>query len=115
VTVDVKRFFDNVDHRSVFRTLREIGYSTEAARLLTKLTTRNGLLPQGAPTSGVIANLVLARPVDAPTRVQADKTNTKFTRFVDDIGLPGDKPAALIGDTARRLSSRGLSIHRGDK
>ena len=114
-TVDVKKFFDNVDHRAVFRTLREFGYSTEVAGLLTKLTTRSGLLPQGAPTSGVIANLVLARPVDVPTRVQAEKTNTKFTRFVDDIGLSGDNPTALIGDVARRLSSRGLSIHRGDK
>jgi hypothetical protein len=115
VTVDVKRFFDNVDHRAVFRTLREFGYSTEVARLLTKLITRSGLLPQGAPTSGVIANLVLARPVDLPTRVQAGTTSTKFTRFVDDIGLSGDNPTVLIGDVARRLSSRGLSIHRGDK
>lgn len=115
VTVDVKQFFDNVDHRAVFRTLREFGYGTEVARLLTKLTTRNGLLPQGAPTSGVIANLVLARPVDVPTRMQAEKTNTKFTRFVDDFALSGDNPTNHIGDVARRLSSRGLSIHRGDK
>jgi RNA-directed DNA polymerase len=114
-TVDVKKFFDSVDHRVVFRTLREFGYSTEVARLLTKLTTRSGLLPQGAPTSGVIANLVLARPVDVPTRAQAEKTNTKFTRFVDDIALSGDDPTAFIGDVARRLSSQGLSIHRGDK
>jgi RNA-directed DNA polymerase len=114
-TVDVKKFFDNVDHRAVFRTLREFGYSTEVARLLTKLSTRRGLLPQGAPTSGVIANLVLARPVDAPTREQAERTNTKFTRFVDDIALSGENPTALIGDVARRLSSRGLSIHRGEK
>jgi RNA-directed DNA polymerase len=115
VTVDVKQFYDNVSHRVVFRTLREFGYGTNVARLLTKLTTRNGLLPQGAPTSGVIANLVLTRPVDVPTREQAETTNTKFTRFVDDIALSGDNPAAHIGDVARRLTSRGLSIHRGEK
>jgi RNA-directed DNA polymerase len=115
VTVDVKGFYDNVDHRIVFQTLRELGYGTAVARLITKLTTRRGLLPQGAPTSNVIANLVLARPVDAPTRLQAESTSTNFTRFVDDIGLSGDKPTALIGDVARRLSSRGLSIHRGEK
>lgn len=72
-------------------------------------------LPQGAPTSVAIANLVLARPVDAPTRVQTGKANTIFTRFIDDIGLSGDDPAAHIGDVARRLSLRGLSIHRGEK
>jgi hypothetical protein len=34
---------------------------------------------------------------------------------VDDVALSGDNPAPLIGDIARRLSSCGLSIHRGDK
>jgi RNA-directed DNA polymerase len=115
VTADVKSFYDSVDHRAVFRTLRQFGYSTDVARLLTKLTTRRGLLPQGAPTSTVISNLVLTRPVDQPTQAQASATNTTFTRFADDIGLSGDNPAALIGDVARRLSSSGLSIHRGDK
>jgi len=115
VTVDVKKFYDNVDHRAVFRTLREFGYSTAVAGLLTKLTTRRGLLPQGAPTSNVIANLVLTRPVDVPTRAEAEKTTTRFTRFVDDIALSGDNPSAHIGDVARRLSSCGLSIHRGEK
>lgn len=114
-TVDVKKFFDNVDHRLVFRTLREFGFGTSVASLLTKLTTRKGLLPQGAPTSGVLANLVLARPVDAPTRAHAESTGTTFTRFVDDFGLSGDRPAAMIGGIARRLSQRGLSIHRGSE
>jgi hypothetical protein len=96
-----------VDHRAVFRTLREFGYSTEVARLLTKLITRSGLLPQGAPTSGIVANLVLARPVDLPTRVQAEMTNIKFTRFVGDFGLSGDNPTALVGDVARRYRREG--------
>jgi RNA-directed DNA polymerase len=115
VAVDIRKFFDNVDHRMVFRMLREYGYSTGVARLLTKLTTRKGLLPQGAPTSTVIANLVLARSVDAPTRMQTERDGTTFTRYVDDFGLSGDNPAAHIGDIARRLSPCGLSIHRGAK
>jgi hypothetical protein len=69
----------------------------------------------GAPTSGVIANLVLTRPLDVPTRLQTEITNTRFTLFVDDIALSGDRPTVHIGDVARRLSSQGLSIHRGGK
>lgn len=116
VTADVKGFYDNVDHRTVFKTLRELGYGTSVARLLTKLTTRRGLLPQGAPTSTFLGNLVLARPVDAPTLAQASATNTTFTRFVDDIALSAqNNPISQIGDVARRLSARGLSIHRGEK
>ena len=115
VTVDIKQFFDNVGHKVVFRTLRDFGYGTEVAGLLTKLTTRNGLLPQGAPTSVAVANLVLARAFDGPTAAQARLTGTTFTRYIDDIGLSGDNPAVLIGEIARRLSSLGLSIHRGKK
>lgn len=114
-TVDVKRFYDNVDHKAVFSMLREFGYSTDVANLLTKLTTRKGRLPQGAPTSNLLANLVLRGPVDRPTREHAAGANIKYTRFVDDIGLSGKHPAALISDIARRLSSRGLSIHRDKK
>ena len=84
--------------------LREYGYSTGVARLLTKLTTRKGLLPQGAPTSTVIANLVLARSVDEPTQMPAERAGTAFTRYVDDFSLSGDNPAAHIGDIACRLS-----------
>lgn len=115
VTVDVRKFFDSVDHRLVFRTLRELGYGSGVARLITKLTTRNGLLPQGAPTSVLLGNLVLARSVDAPTQDQARKASVSFTRYIDDVGLSGCDPARFIGYIANRFSGCGLSIHRGRK
>jgi hypothetical protein len=115
VNADVKNFYDSIDHRAVFKMLRQFGFGTDVARLLTKLTTRKGLLPQGAPTSTVIANLVLRGPLDKPTLTEAAATETTFTRFIDDIALSGDNPAPFIGAIAQRLSSVGLSIHRGDK
>jgi RNA-directed DNA polymerase len=96
----------------VFRMFREFGCGNSVARLLTKLTTLDGALPQGAPTSVAIANLLLARPLDAPTGEQARAVGVKFTRFIDDIGLSGDNAASLINDVARRLSQRGLRVHR---
>lgn len=43
VTVDVRGFFDNVDHRRVYRMFRdEHGCSHDVARLLTRLTTLRG-------------------------------------------------------------------------
>jgi hypothetical protein len=56
-----------------------------------------------------------ARRVVLRTRAEAEKTTTRFTRFVDDIALSGDNPSAHIGNVARHLSSCGLSIHRGEK
>jgi len=113
VTLDVRSFFPSVRHEMVFRMLRECGCGTGVARLLTKLTTLHGALPQGAPTSVPIANLLLARPVDQPTGAQARASAASYTRFVDDIGMSGDRPQTMINDVARRLSVRGLKTYRG--
>jgi RNA-directed DNA polymerase len=112
VTIDVCSFYPSVRHEMVFRMFREHGCGTSVARLLTKLTTLDGALPQGAPTSVAVANLLLAQPVDKPTGEQARAMGVKFTRFIDDIGMSGDKPTLLINDVANRLSQRGLRVHR---
>lgn len=112
VTIDVREFYPSVRHDMVFGMFREFGCGDSVARLLTKLTTLDGALPQGAPTSVSIANLLLARPLDCPTGEQARKAGLKFTRFIDDIAISGDNPTALINDVARRLSQRGLRVHR---
>jgi hypothetical protein len=113
VTLDVRSFFPSVRHEMVFRMFREFGCGTGVARLLTQLTTIQGALPQGAPTSVPIANLLLAMPVDQPTGAQARTTGVVYTRFVDDVGMSGDRPQTMISDVARRLSERGLKIYRG--
>lgn len=115
VTVDVRNFYPSVRHEMVFRMFREFGCGTAVANLLTKLTTLDGALPQGAPTSVAIANLLLARPVDRPTGDQAAAAGITYTRFVDDIALSGQNPQALISDVAQRLSARGLRVYRGRK
>jgi RNA-directed DNA polymerase len=115
VTLDVRSFYPSVRHEMVFRMFREFGCGTAVANLLTKLTTLDGALPQGAPTSVSIANLLLARPVDKPTGEQARAAGIVYTRFVDDIAMSGEHPQTLISNVAQRLSSRGLRVYRGRK
>ena len=59
-------------------------FSPTVARYLTKLTTYKGKLPQGAPTSPIVANLVF---VKTGKRLQkfAAFNNLTFTSFVDDL------------------------------
>ena len=84
----------------------------DVARLLTRLTTLDAGLPQGAPTSNAIANLLLADAVDRPVALLAVTTNTEATRFVDDFTFSGDEPRPLINAAAKALSRRRLSIWR---
>jgi RNA-directed DNA polymerase len=57
--VDLKNFFPNINHRQVFGALVRFGLPHHLARIITPLTTVDGKIPQGAPTSCLLANLVL--------------------------------------------------------
>ena len=113
VTTDVRSFFPNVKHYIVYRMFRhEFGFGKEVASLLARLTTLHAELPQGAPTSTIIANLLMAKAVDAPVSQRARELGAANTRFVDDFCFSGNDPRSLINDTARALSRKRLPIWR---
>jgi RNA-directed DNA polymerase len=113
VNLDVRKFFDNVRHEAVFRMFRhELNFGRDVASLLTKLTTFDSLLPQGAPTSTYVANLLLARAVDAPAERLAEQHGLRYTRFVDDLTFSGDDPRPVINKVAKLLSTRRLKMYR---
>jgi hypothetical protein len=115
-TVDIEKFFPSVKHTAIFAMFRsDFGFGNDVASLLTRLTTFNYHLPQGAATSPALANALLAKPVDGPLLALAAKQGVSFTRYVDDFGFSGDDPTPLIQDTAKRLSPLGLKIDRGSK
>lgn len=112
-TCDARDFFPSVRHSVVYRMFRHrMGFGRGVASLLTRLVTFEAQLPQGAPTSTAVANLLLTMPVDEPLAQEARNDGVSYTRFVDDICLSGPNPAPLINHTARLLSRVGLRLHR---
>lgn len=85
-TTDLTNFFPSISHKQVFEMFVWFDFSPTVARYLTKLTTYKGKLPQGAPTSPIVANLVF---VKTGKRLQefAALNNLTFTSFVDDLTL----------------------------
>jgi RNA-directed DNA polymerase len=113
VNLDVRDFFPQVRHGMVYRMfVQELGFGRDVSSLLTKLTTLNDGLPQGAPTSTAIGNLFLARRVDEPLLASAAKVGIRCSRFVDDIALSGLDPRPLINTVARLLSAKRLRLYR---
>jgi hypothetical protein len=113
VNLDVREFFPHVRHYIVNRTLRhEYGFGRDVAYLVTRLTTLEAGVPQGAATSTGITNLVMANAIDRPLAVKARVIGVRATRFVDDITLSGTKPQSLVNDTARLLSRKRLPMYR---
>lgn len=85
-TTDLRSFFPSISHNSVFEVYCNNGYSPTVARILTKLTTYKYQLPQGVPTSTLLA-LLAFKPTGDKLYDYALKHNLKFSIFVDDITI----------------------------
>ena len=83
-TMDIKDCFPSITMHKVRGVFEELGFSGEALAVITKLTTWEFQLPQGAPTSPAIANLALAK-IDRRQIGLAKQHGLTYTRYVDDI------------------------------
>ena len=85
-TTDLRSFFPSISHNRVFEVYCDNGYSPTVARILTKLTTYKYQLPQGVPTSTLLA-LLAFKPTGDKLYDYALQHNLKFSIFVDDITI----------------------------
>ncbi|MCW3106469.1 MAG: RNA-directed polymerase [Segetibacter sp.] len=86
LTIDLKEFFTNISHKQVFQMFLDNGFSHGVARILTQLTTHKGSLPQGAPTSPVIANLTFINTGRQLLQYIRDH-DIAITTFLDDFSF----------------------------
>ncbi|MBL8680984.1 MAG: hypothetical protein JNK05_17515 [Myxococcales bacterium] len=108
VKIDLKDFFPTVHFYRVAGTLRYLGMGEAAASTLAAIVThRNklpdgtvvmpGALPQGAPTSPAITNIVCRR-LDARLDALSKKVGAKYTRYADDLTFSfRDEPEKGLG------------------
>ncbi|MBK6655575.1 reverse transcriptase family protein [Zoogloea sp.] len=110
VKIDIKDFFSNISERQVFDVFLKLGYpkllSFEMARLCTRVTPKRrgarwthvtgehaisdyssqfvGSLPQGAPTSPALSNLVCIE-LDKELTQLATALSATYSRYADDL------------------------------
>ena len=112
VTIDVKQFFPSISNIDVhFVWFKILGCSPKIASILTKLTTFERRLPQGAPTSTALANLFLLS-CDSAIREFCAANGIIYTSWVDDLAFSGKNARDVIYIAAKALRSGGLQISR---
>ena len=109
VTMDIRSFFPSITNMHVYFVWRQLlNCSLRIAEILTKLTTFERHLPQGAPTSTTLANLVLYS-LDAPIRSACNQRNVRYSTWVDDLAFSGDSAPEIIDVAVGALSSSGFA------
>lgn len=133
INVDLRDFFPTITYRRVKGLYRKLGYSEEVATLLALLCTEpdtvqtelDGVtyyvaqgtrhLPQGAPTSPAITNL-LCRRLDKRLSGFARKHGLAYTRYADDLTLSAAHEAsapvgAMLAVLEKVASEEGFTLH----
>lgn len=91
INEDISGFFPSTTAECVFDIWRYFfGFSEEVAQCLTRLTTREGVLPQGAISSSFLANLVFWRH-ESKLHTMFAAQGLVYSRYVDDIAVSSKK------------------------
>lgn len=88
--IDLKDFFPSIKYNRVLGYFKTIGYKEEIAIILTEMCTFKWRLPQGAPTSPMISNLI-AWYLDNDLAKFCEERGLMYTRYADDITISGDQ------------------------
>ncbi|MXU65917.1 reverse transcriptase family protein [Oceanomicrobium pacificus] len=125
--VDVKNFFESINELMVFETFSSLGYPRplcfQMARICTRVfgtaqfevsKARLGVLPQGAPSSPMLANLAVNELDEAISEI-AIRRGWIYTRYADDLAFSTKRESSrheakeLIFSIVDEIRSFGLS------
>jgi RNA-directed DNA polymerase len=88
LTIDIKDFFASIDRNKIEALFKGFGYSTLVSDLLAKLCCLNDKLPQGAPTSPCLSNLIM-NDFDDEIYTYCRDNKIRYTRYADDMTFSG--------------------------
>lgn len=110
LVMDIADCYPSVHVGAVRDSLLAVGFSRDVAGLITRIATFHGCLPQGAPSSAAILNLVL-RAADESLLQSAADVGATYTRYADDLCFSSD--SSLLGFRKRAihlLNEQGFTV-----
>lgn len=115
IKMDIRDFFPSVKGEKVNHLFLKLGWNEEASNKLTELCTWENGLPQGAPTSPAISNIILFN-LDKKLFSMAHGFKACYTRYADDLtfSLKEDDPSvvrSIIKLTQLAVEKEGFRIN----
>jgi len=118
ISEDIEKYFDHITDAHVFEIWRRFfGFGQSPAELLTALTTREGRVFQGTPTSSYLANLAFW-DIEGTVVSKLEARGLRYSRYVDDVTvsstdtMSSDDKTWAIGQVVAMIGSRGFHAKR---
>jgi retron-type reverse transcriptase len=109
--LDLKDFFPSIKINRVVQVFKNIGYTKNVSWLLATVCCLDEELPQGAPTSPALSNIV-ARHMDKRLYRLAKSFGYRYSRYADDISFSGDDiPVAFIKYATAIIEDCGFAVN----
>ena len=122
--LDIRNFFESTSAKRINQYFRRLGWDKDAAGLLERLCTHEGALPQGAPTSPRLSNLVNYR-LDARLSALVGRQRSvavpigalaNYSRYADDLTFsfsPANHPLIkrVLWITRHIVADEGYELH----
>jgi RNA-directed DNA polymerase len=100
LNVDLKDFFPTINFGRVRGLFMHLKASSAAATVLAHICCHKDALPQGAPTSPIVSNMICGR-MDRELLILAKNYHCAYTRYADDLTF-SKKSGAFPPELARR-------------
>nr|WCB28121.1 Cas9-XTEN-Ec86RT with 3xFLAG affinity tag [Vector pK2-Cas9-XTEN-RT] len=95
LNIDLEDFFPSLTANKVFGVFHSLGYNRLISSVLTKICCYKNLLPQGAPSSPKLANLICSK-LDYRIQGYAGSRGLIYTRYADDLTLSAQSMKKVV-------------------
>lgn len=105
VNLDLQDFFPTITENRVTGLLRALGVDGRVSEIVARLCCYMGHLPQGAPTSPVVSNMICYR-LDTDLLLVAKSSRAIYTRYADDITFSTYQPPTSLFEASVPAAGR---------
>lgn len=109
--LDLKDYFPSIKINRIIDVFKKLGYPNIISFYLASICTFEESLPQGAPTSPILSNII-SKKLDKRLMSLSKKFKLRYSRYADDLTFSGDNvPSIFIKYVTEIITSEGFTIN----
>lgn len=109
--MDLEDFFPSIKKKQIVTVFIKAGYREDIANILTSICCLDGALPQGAPTSPALSNIIASK-MDRRIADYVESLKIRYTRYADDLAFSGEfNPVRLVKGITRIANRYGFVVN----